>query len=378
MTVEARSHSDSPYTGELDEVIAAHAELAGVPVVGPGPATGSYGIIGDHERVASLLARIVLEAALLHPPTQLRIWVAAAGPGWEWCRWLPHTEGTGGPSSDAEAASAIVVDAALAASESDRLLHLIVTPTSASRVDVEPLRGALRGNALWIVGGTHRRDLPDSLAVVFDIDPNGVGTSMGLYPDAPIGSVEVDGVDADRAERLSVMLGRLGGSSRSVAPTGLVELLGFGSAVSPDVERSWSEPATERLTVAVGSDDTGAPVTVGFRRDGPHGMIAGTTGSGKSELLQSILAALALRNAPDRLTFFLVDYKGGATFAPLVGLPHVVGLVTDLEHDVSLATRALTALDAEIDRRKRVLESAGVPDVVALRARRRRDRRGGA
>src|SRR5690606_3354504 len=98
--------------------------------------------------------------------------------------------------------------------------------------------------------------------------------------------------------------------------------------------------------VAIGSDPAGEPVTVGFRRDGPHGMVAGTTGSGKSELLQTLLGALALTHPPDRLTLFLIDYKGGATFASLANLPHVVGLVTDLENDTSLATRAFTALDA--------------------------------
>ena len=198
--------------------------------------------------------------------------------------------------------------------------------------------------------------------------PTGSAPRWGCIPTLRSVRSRLTGSNAGRAERLSVMLGRLGGSSRSVAPTGLVELLGFGSAVSPDVERSWSEPATERLTVAVGSDDTGAPVTVGFRRDGPHGMIAGTTGSGKSELLHPSLrhsrCVTRLIVSPSSSS----TTKGERHSLPWWGSRHVVGLVTDLEHDVSLATRALTALDAEIDRRKRVLESAGVPDVVALSA----------
>lgn len=368
VTTDGRVHTDSPFAGELDAVIERHSVLDDVPVTGPGPAVGSYGIIGDAGRTSSLIARIIIEAAVLLPPTQLRIWVAAVDNDWEWCRWLPHTHGTSGPTSHPDDASGLLADAARSAIEEGGadILHLIVTPTASARLDVEPVRAALRGRVLWIAGGSDQRDLPNGLAVVLDIGPDGLGSSIGAYPDDPIGTVAVDGIDEQRAERLAVLLGRIGATSKRSAPAGLVELLGLGSAASPDIAGSWMTPPTDQLTVAVGSDDTGAPVTVGFRRDGPHGMIAGTTGSGKSELLQSILTALALRHAPDRLTFFLVDFKGGATFAPLAALPHVVGLVTDIEHDGSLASRALTALDAEIDRRKRVLEAAGVPDVIAL------------
>ena len=116
---------------------------------------------------------------------------------------------------------------------------------------------------------------------------------IGNYPDGPIGEIAIGGIDDERAERLAIALGRLGGQARKAAPSGLVELLGLGSATKPDVIGSWRQPPSDRLTVAVGSDDSASPVTIGFRRDGPHGMIAGTTGSGKSELLQTILTALA-------------------------------------------------------------------------------------
>jgi S-DNA-T family DNA segregation ATPase FtsK/SpoIIIE len=366
--IERPRGSDSPLASELDAVTSRHADLQRVPVIGPGPDTGSLGISGDEDRVRRLITRIVIEAAVLHPPNQLRIWIASTSPGWEWCNWLPHIAG-GGPSADVAEASDLLAAAAREILErragSTDTLHLIVVPEPSRRLDIEGHRVAARGRDLLVVGSPDRRDLPSGLAVVLDVDARGDGTLIGHYPDAPIGKIEVGGVGEQQAERLSIALGRLGGRARTAAPTGLVELLGLGTATNPNVLGAWQQPPADRLTTAVGSDDSGAPVTIGFRRDGPHGMIAGTTGSGKSELLQTILTGLALRHSPDRLSLFLVDFKGGSTFAPLATLPHVVGLVTDLEHDSSLATRALTALDAEIDRRKRVLEAARVPDVIA-------------
>ena len=92
-------------------------------------------------------------------------------------------------------------------------------------------------------------------------------------------------------------------------------------------------------------------------RDGPHGLVAGTTGSGKSELLQTLIASLAVGNRPDEINFVLVDYKGGAAFKDCNHLPHTVGMVTDL--DGHLTTRALESLGAELRRREHQLAAAG-------------------
>src|SRR5690606_13914883 len=94
--------------------------------------------------------------------------------------------------------------------------------------------------------------------------------------------------------------------------------------------------------------------------DGPHALIGGTTGAGKSELLQTIISSLALRHPPTRLTFLLVDYKGGAAFKDCVELPHVVGFVTDL--DQHLVRRALVSLEAELRFREHVFRDHGAKD----------------
>jgi len=119
------------------------------------------------------------------------------------------------------------------------------------------------------------------------------------------------------------------------------------------------------LVVPLGAGVGGAVVTVDLLADGPHALVAGTTGSGKSELLQSLVLGLALLHPPTELAIVLVDYKGGAGLGRCSGLPHVVGQVTDL--DPAQAGRAIEGLRSELHRREAVLAAAGVADVEDLR-----------
>ncbi|MWB98771.1 FtsK/SpoIIIE domain-containing protein [Agromyces seonyuensis] len=132
--------------------------------------------------------------------------------------------------------------------------------------------------------------------------------------------------------------------------------------------------AASRAKVADRRDRAGLPAAVGIGRDGvleldlvrggPHAVVAGTSGSGKSVFLVAWVAAMAAARSPERVSFLLVDFKGGAAFAPVAELPHVVGVVTDL--DDAGADRALTSLRAELARREALLAEAGVPEIGAL------------
>ena len=137
--------------------------------------------------------------------------------------------------------------------------------------------------------------------------------------------------------------------------------------VTPDVvaDRWRSALPAPRPAAPIGTGTTG-PMALDLHTDGPHALVGGTTGSGKSELLRSWVAGLAASVDPDHLVFVLVDYKGGSAFDACASLPHVVGLVTDL--DGHLGERALVSLDAELAHRERVFRDAGAPDLPAYLA----------
>lgn len=129
------------------------------------------------------------------------------------------------------------------------------------------------------------------------------------------------------------------------------------------VARRWLEPAS--MDVPVGTSALGEPFHLDLERQGPHALVAGTTGSGKSVLLQSWCLALACRNSPDDLRFVFLDFKGGTAFRPLERLPHCVGSVCDL--DLAHATRALRAIESELKRRERLVAEAHAQDVRDMR-----------
>ncbi|WP_426520661.1 FtsK/SpoIIIE domain-containing protein [Diaminobutyricibacter sp. McL0618] len=120
------------------------------------------------------------------------------------------------------------------------------------------------------------------------------------------------------------------------------------------------------IRAVVGQGPT-EPFALDLRAHGPHALVGGTTGSGKSEFLQSWIMGIASEYSPDRVTFLLVDYKGGAAFAECVDLPHTVGLVTDLTPH--LVRRALTSLRAELRYREQLLNAKGAKDLQVLEKR---------
>jgi DNA segregation ATPase FtsK/SpoIIIE, S-DNA-T family len=141
----------------------------------------------------------------------------------------------------------------------------------------------------------------------------------------------------------------------------LLDVLGMEPPAAAQIAGRWR--AGGRSTLAVIGESYDGPFGIDISKDGPHALIAGTTGSGKSELLQTFVASLAVANRPDEMTFVLIDYKGGSAFAECARLPHTVGMVTDLDpHQVE---RALVSLTAELTRRERILAAAGAKDIEA-------------
>lgn len=133
---------------------------------------------------------------------------------------------------------------------------------------------------------------------------------------------------------------------------------------SPTPRPRLKKSGTLRAIIGQGASDA---MALDLRTQGPHALVGGTTGAGKSEFLQAWVLGMAAAHSPDRVTFLFVDYKGGSAFADCVELPHCVGLVTDLSPH--LVRRALTSLRAELQHREHLLNRKKAKDLLELEKR---------
>ena len=383
--------SELTVTTRPDGRLAEHRIVRSVPVTLDLRAVGVLGLAGEADDVRPAAWWLLVQLCTFHAPRDLTVAVLAPrqGSDWSWVRWLPHarptdTAGPGaqvGTDDDTVAARVLELGQLLAARKaavqatgrSDRAVFpaYVVVLDGARALRAVPGVAALleQGPDVGIFAlclETEERLLPEECTATVAVDPER-STRLSVHA---TGQLPRRGVIPELMRRQEAeLVARAMAPVRDVSPhdnettlpdsARLLDVLGLEPPTVQAVHAGWvAGGRTTSMLLGVGAD---GPFELDLRRDGPHALIAGTTGSGKSELLQTMIASLAVANRPDAMTFVLVDYKGGSAFKDCVRLPHTVGLVTDL--DTHLVRRALTSLGAELRRRERQLAAAGVKDI---------------
>ncbi len=375
-----------PPAGAAEEaltLLATRGELREVPIEVELRSGEVTGLVGDRRRALGVARSLLIQAAILHGPADLEITVVTdCADVWDWIKWLPHADldpvaGLRRLGADREEAG-LVVTALLESIEQEldgcrpvRLLVVDVVDVAAERWHRvrEGLSAAARGRAVAIAIAPSMSELPSVCTSIVSIADAGPSQLRAPAENRSVGGIAPWAVAAATARRAARALAGfrdpdvVAGAAELPHQVRLPDLLGFSDPTPDAIVRRWQAggPAPSPAT-PIGMTVAG-PLLVDFVSDGPHALLAGTTGAGKSELLRTLVASLAATNDPDHLTFVLVDYKGGSAFDACADLPHTVGLVTDL--DGHLASRALTCLEAELRYREQRLRAAGASDLAA-------------
>lgn len=377
---------DLPATIEIqaaDEADATPPTLWGVPVPLDFRQHPILGIAGEKSATDGVARAIVQQLVTSRSPSDLGVYYLCANEdtsAWSWLRWLPHVR-------------AIVPGVHTVAAQIDTLRDRLTELTSILDQRIQDHQGmnrrtyhlpeilvlldgasALRSRPAMVrlledgpsagfsfialeritarlpVEATARMTLRGPIA---ELQINGRATLPGLVPDSLQASV------AESSARAMSALVPLGGTQDAGLPSSVRfhDVAGITKVTPAMIANRW-EHADEGNAI-IGVDEHGNRCFLNIVKDGPHALVAGSTGSGKSEFLRSWLAGLALSASPENLSMMLIDYKGGGAFGKLRDLPHVVAYADDLTIGDTLANRLLDSLRAELDYRKAQFKLSG-------------------
>ncbi len=366
-----------------------------------------YSLIGEREQALGLMRSIICQLAFSHGPDHVRMIVVSSDlEEWDWVKWLPHF---GDPRRQDAAGSARMVYSSVRefAAEQAELFagrgsftprhassagqtptphHIIISDVTDPQweyvISAEGVDGVtffdLTGAPMW--SSVPERALQFDKKGVIEALPRDRDTWM-VIDDKPWFFALTDHLSIPESEEFAQKVARWRIAEayeeigQRVAHIGARDILSYYGVDDPseiDFEALWDARTDtmgrSRLRIPFGNrSDNGELLFLDMKSldeggDGPHGVMSGTTGSGKSTLVRTVIESLMLAHPPEELQFVLADLKGGSAVKPFAGVPHVSRIITDLEEDQALMERFLDALWGEIARRKAVCDSAGVDD----------------
>ncbi|MEP6562141.1 MAG: type VII secretion protein EccCa, partial [Nakamurella sp.] len=365
-----------------------YTQLVDQPVCVPLAGAAAMSIHGARQRVHSAARALLAQLIWGHSPLEIGIVVISDHPAeeWDWFKWLPHSlsaSNRAGQLGSRMFTRTIAQGIALLHAETDfgtiagggparKLVVLVDVPSTCSTPssDLAALNAAARAAAALQLHLVDRAAAePDLVDTRVHIADDCTGTIE--WSTAGIGPTRcsIDQLDVAEMILLARSFAPLRPVDDSAHPSdgrqSAMDSVRFVDVASLDPVSTWRpRAAAELMRVPIGVGADGALVVVDLKESatggmGPHGLVIGATGSGKSELLRTLVTTLAISHPPDVLALLLADFKGGATFSGLATLPHIAGMVTNLEADLGLIDRFRDALSGELQRRQELLAAAG-------------------
>ena len=367
---------------EFHQAIQTASGLASVPVLAD-LAEGPLGISGTRPQRLAAAQALISSIAALSGPSDMPVTIVTTQEcvsDWDWAKWLPHLGTLQRVAVDPSDISSLVDQMKRVPVPKHRvgdadpapLPVFVIDGVSALRQTGSPLRRSLFEDTgiTAIVLAEDEEDLPASCAWLLRIDSAGVA----CFTEVADGSQQDDVTPAGCTTNVALQMARavswmqdpdgIGVTADLPGSVGLGDIIGSvdAGALLSRWESAGSDPHPQAL-VGVGP---AGPLGLDLVADGPHGLLAGTTGAGKSEFLRTFVSSLAAGYSPDHINFVLIDYKGGGAFDASARLPHTVAMVTDL--DGHLGARALRSLQAELKFREIRFRQAEAQDLSAYRA----------